>query len=147
MINVATVGVHIHKAPKPRVAVRVFWERSSTLSNKASPTARHSTSTEKMAALFVSVSFVNISRTLSLAEVLLARRSCRVAGSWSGSDPRSLGGGQVAVLCLHAASLAPCNEGIILLSRKIVCTTEHKEQTRTSENTPSRDCLETPRRT
>src|SRR5215210_4593937 len=55
MINVATVGVHIHKAARPRPG-----GRPSALINKASPTAMSSTSTEKMAALLVSVSVVNI---------------------------------------------------------------------------------------
>jgi hypothetical protein len=57
MINAATVGVHDHKIHIPKVGVS-----SSTLINKATPVAMHSTSTEKMAALVVSVSFVNIAQ-------------------------------------------------------------------------------------
>ena len=54
--------------------------RSRNLINKAAPTDMHSTRTEKMAALFVSVSFVNIPKTPSPAEEP-ARRSCLEAGS------------------------------------------------------------------
>jgi len=55
MINAARAGVDIHTAniAKPGGI-------SSILINKAAPTAMHSTSTEKIAALLVSVSFVNI---------------------------------------------------------------------------------------
>lgn len=42
--------------------------RPSILINKAAFTARHSTSTEKIAALLVSVSFVNRSEALSPTE-------------------------------------------------------------------------------
>src|SRR5918997_6692259 len=57
MINVATVGVDIHRAniAKPGGISRI-------LINNAAPTAMHSTRTEKMAALFVSASFVNITQ-------------------------------------------------------------------------------------
>jgi hypothetical protein len=55
MINVATVGVNDHTANRPKPG-----ERPSILITKAAPTDKHSTRTEKMAALFVSVSFVNI---------------------------------------------------------------------------------------
>jgi aminoglycoside/choline kinase family phosphotransferase len=59
MINVATVGVDIHKANMPKPIVS-----PSRLINKAAPTARAIRRTVKMAALFVSVSFVNIPQTL-----------------------------------------------------------------------------------
>jgi hypothetical protein len=48
--------------------------------SKAAPTARDNTSTAKIAPLVVSVSFVNISKTLSLAEEP-ARLSHLAAGS------------------------------------------------------------------
>jgi hypothetical protein len=54
MIKAATVGVDDHTAGRTKP------ERSSVLMSKAAPTDRHSTRTEKMAALLVSVSFVNI---------------------------------------------------------------------------------------
>jgi hypothetical protein len=60
MINVATVGVHDHKIHIPKVGVS-----SRILINKATPVARHSTSAEKMAALVVSVSFVNTAQPSS----------------------------------------------------------------------------------
>ena len=55
MIRAATVGVNDHKThmPMPEVSPSV---RITT----AAPTARHSTRTVKMAALLVSVSFVNM---------------------------------------------------------------------------------------
>src|SRR5215204_866612 len=84
MIKVATVGVIDHKLHIPGPG-----ERPRNLINSAVPTAMHSTSTEKIAALLVSVSFVNISRTLPLLAEEPARRSCLVAGSRSGSEPRS----------------------------------------------------------
>src|SRR5215210_2336737 len=62
----------------------------------------HSTRTEKMAALLVSASFVNIFRTPSLAEEP-ARRSClewQVVGRVATPD---LGGRQVAVSPSYAA--------------------------------------------
>src|SRR5215204_2476167 len=83
MIKVATVGVIDHKLHIPGPG-----ERPRNLINSAVPTAMHSTSTEKIAALLVSVRFVNISRTLPLAEEP-ARRSCLVVGSRSGSYPWS----------------------------------------------------------
>ena len=55
MIKVATVGVHDHTEKMTRVE-----EISRNLISKAAPTAMHSTRTEKIAALLVSVSFVNI---------------------------------------------------------------------------------------
>src|SRR5215208_4795936 len=98
MIKVATTGVHDHT----EAYTTKFEARSNMLIDKAAPTARHSTSTEKMAPLLVSASFVNISLTPSLAEEP-ARRSCLAAGSWWVATP-DLGGGQVAVLRLHVAS-------------------------------------------
>ena len=55
MINAATVGVidHMENMIGSEEILR-------NLMSKAAPTARHSTRTEKMAALVVSVSFVNI---------------------------------------------------------------------------------------
>jgi hypothetical protein len=55
MINAATVGVHDHKIHIPK-----FGVRSRNLVNTAATRAMSTTSTEKMAALFVSVGFVNI---------------------------------------------------------------------------------------
>src|SRR3712207_8184805 len=52
-----------------------FEARPSTLINRAAPTARHSTSTEKIAPLAVSVSFVNIFQTS------LDRKSTRLNSS------------------------------------------------------------------
>src|SRR5918995_6297890 len=63
----------------------------------------HSTSTEKMAALLVSASFVNIPSTPSLAEEP-AGRSCLAGQVVSRVASPNLGGGQVAVLRLRAAS-------------------------------------------
>src|SRR5215204_1400343 len=51
MIKAATVGVHDHKVHKAKPG-----GRSRNLMSKAAPTDRQSTSTEKMAALLVSVS-------------------------------------------------------------------------------------------
>src|SRR5215218_6332876 len=95
MIKAATVGVNDHKThiAKPGVSSR-------NLINKAAPTDMHSTRTEKMAALFVSGSFVNISRSPSLAEEP-ARRSCLAAVVGRVATP-DLGGGQVAVSPSHA---------------------------------------------
>jgi len=76
MIKAATVGVIDHK-----VHIAKPGGSSRNLMTKAAPKDKHSTRTEKTAALLVSVSFVNISRTPSLAEVL-ARYSCLEAGSW-----------------------------------------------------------------
>src|SRR5215216_556383 len=112
MINVATAGVDDHKAAKPKSGVS-----SSILSNKASPTAMHSTSTEKMAALLVSVSFVNISRTLPPA-VSSAECSCLVVGSRSGSYPwsrRRAGSGLALLRSVHATR----NYRILLLCEGI----------------------------
>jgi hypothetical protein len=55
MIKVATVGVHDHmeNMTPSEVILR-------NLISKAAPTARHSTRTAKIAALLVSVNFVNI---------------------------------------------------------------------------------------
>jgi len=55
MSNVATIGVNDHKVHIPGPGVN-----SRNLITKAVPTAMHSTRTAKMAALLVSVSFVNI---------------------------------------------------------------------------------------
>jgi len=76
MSKVATVGVMDHK-----LHITAPVEKSRNLINRAAPTDRHSTSTEKIAALLVSVSFVNISLTPSLAEEP-ARRSYLAAGSF-----------------------------------------------------------------
>src|SRR5215204_4580300 len=65
----------------------------------------HSTSTEKIAALLVSVSFVNISRTLPPA-VSSAECSCLVVGSRSGSYPwsrRRAGSGLALLRNVHVA--------------------------------------------
>src|SRR5215216_1190872 len=119
MIKAATVGVNDHKTHRAKPGVS-----SRNLINKAAPTDMHSTRTEKMAALFVSVSFVNISRTPSLAEEP-ARRSCLAAGSRSGSDPRSrrrAGSG----LALSRDVRVPRNEYTILLSEGNVCAPGHQ---------------------
>ena len=55
MINVARVGVHDHMEN-----MIGSEEILRNLMSKAAPTARHSTRTEKIAALLASVSFVNI---------------------------------------------------------------------------------------
>jgi hypothetical protein len=55
MIKAATVGVIDHNVQKAKPG-----GSSRNLMSKAAPTDRHSTSTEKIAALLVSVSFVNI---------------------------------------------------------------------------------------
>jgi hypothetical protein len=55
MIKAATAGVHDHKENVMRSE-----EILRNLMSKAAPTAIHSTSTAKMAALLVSVNFVNI---------------------------------------------------------------------------------------
>jgi hypothetical protein len=57
MIKVATVGVHDQMEN-----MTGSEDIPRNLMSKAAPTARHSTSTEKMAALLVSVSFVNITQ-------------------------------------------------------------------------------------
>jgi len=77
MIKVATVGVHDHMENK--IGFEVI---SRNLMSKAAPTARDSTSTVNMAPLLVSVSFVNIAKTLSLLAEEPARRSYLLAGSW-----------------------------------------------------------------
>src|SRR5829696_5842569 len=77
----------------------------------------HSTSTEKIAALLVSVSFVNISRTLPPA-VSSAECSCLVVGSRSGSDPwsrRRAGSGLALLRSVHATR----NYRILLLCEGI----------------------------
>jgi hypothetical protein len=76
MIKVATVGVIDHIENMTR-----FEETSRNLMSKAAPTAMHSTRTVKMAPLFVSASFVNIPKTLSLAEEP-AGLSYLLAGGW-----------------------------------------------------------------
>jgi hypothetical protein len=55
MINVARVGVMDHK-----LHITAPVEKSRNLINRAAPTDRQSTRTAKIAALLVSVSFVNI---------------------------------------------------------------------------------------
>jgi len=75
MIKVATVGVIDHMENMTR-----FEEISRNLISKAAPTARHSTSTAKMAPLLESVSFVNIPKTLSLLAKEPARLSYLLAG-------------------------------------------------------------------
>ena len=57
MIKVATVGVHDQMEN-----MTGSEEIPRNLMSKAAPTARHRTRTEKMAALLVSVSFVNINQ-------------------------------------------------------------------------------------
>jgi hypothetical protein len=57
MIKVATVGVHDQMEN-----MTGSEEMLRNLMSKAAPTAIHSTRTEKIAALFVSVSFVNITK-------------------------------------------------------------------------------------
>src|SRR5829696_865425 len=77
----------------------------------------HSTSTEKIAALLVSVSFVNISRTLPPA-VSSAECSCLVVGSRSGSYPwsrRRAGSGLALLRSVHATR----NYRILLLCEGI----------------------------
>jgi hypothetical protein len=69
MIKAATVGVKDHMVNRTKP-----WGRSRNLINKAAPTDRQSTSTEKIAALLVSLSFVNLPNIPSLA-LVLARRS------------------------------------------------------------------------
>jgi hypothetical protein len=59
MTNAAAVGVIDHKTHIPMLGLR-----SRILIDKAAPTAMSSTSTEKMAPLRVSVSFVNMPLTL-----------------------------------------------------------------------------------
>jgi hypothetical protein len=82
MTNVATVGVNDHKAH-----ITKFGGSSRILINKAAPTDMISARTEKMAALFVPASFVNIELdNLSPAEEA-AGCACLVAGSRPGSDP------------------------------------------------------------
>src|SRR5215216_4658339 len=130
MINVATVGVHIHKAARLNSPIR-FWGKSSILSNKASPTAMTSTSTEKMAALVVSVSLVNIPQPPSLAEEP-ARRSYLAAGRWPGSGPRSRrGAGSDPALSRDVK--VPRNECSILLESNALISEVFQ---RTSENSP-----------
>src|SRR5688572_14521674 len=65
MIKVATVGVHDQMENRTGSEVML-----RNLMSKAAPTARHSTRTVKMAALLVSVSFVNIT------QYPFSRRSC-----------------------------------------------------------------------
>jgi hypothetical protein len=55
MIKAATVGVIDHNVQKAKPG-----GSSRNLMSKAAPTDRHNTSTEKIAALLVSVSFMNI---------------------------------------------------------------------------------------
>jgi hypothetical protein len=57
MISAASAGVNMYKAAATNSEVM-----PSALITKAATRAMHSTSTEKMAALLVSVSFVNISQ-------------------------------------------------------------------------------------
>src|SRR5215218_8298308 len=83
MTNVAPVGVKDHKAH-----ITKFGGRSKILINKAAPTDMTSARTEKMAALFVSASFVNIELdNLSPAEEA-AGGGCIVARSRTRSDTR-----------------------------------------------------------
>src|SRR5215212_1689738 len=98
MIKAAAVGVMDHM-----VHMRRLGERPRNLMSKAAPTDRHSTRTEKMAALLVSVSFVNIARIHPLLAEEPVRRSYlerQVVGRVASPDL----GGQVAVLRLHAPS-------------------------------------------
>src|SRR4028119_1478926 len=105
MINAATVGVHDHKTHMPMPP-----ESSRILITKAAPVAITSTSTEKMAAWLVSVSFVNITQIPSPAASSTGR-SCLVA------TPADLGGGQVAVLHLHVALLSRPRNSCTILPR------------------------------
>src|SRR5215210_7857750 len=120
MIKAATVGVDDHTPArvKPR-------GRSRNLINKAAPTDKHSTSTEKMAALLVSASFVNIPETPSILAEETARRSCPTAGrklgSWPGSR-RGAGSGPGLLRDVHVAR----NGCILLLSEVSVCALGHK---------------------
>jgi hypothetical protein len=84
MINAATVGVNDHK-----VHITGPSGSSRNLINKAAPMDMHSTRTEKMADLLVSVSFGNIPCSPSLLAEELARRSCPMAGGRPGGGPRS----------------------------------------------------------
>src|ERR687889_1421529 len=126
MINVARVGVDDHTTPRPKPR-----GRSRNLINKAAPTDKQSTRTAKMAALLVSVNFVNIPNIPSLAEVL-ARQSYLERQVVGGVASPDLGRGQVAALRLHAAVAMPRNEGSILLTKEQVCATEHEESISTS---------------
>src|ERR671920_2533770 len=80
MTKAATTGVIDHT---PAIAKP---ERPNILINKAAPTAKRSTSTENIAPLLVSVSFVNIFRT-SLSGCL----SCSIRGGRIEAHP-PLGG-------------------------------------------------------
>src|SRR5215218_279349 len=79
MIKAATVGVNMYTAAPTNSEAM-----PSALITKAATRAMHSTRTEKMAALLVSVSFVNMTQTFPLAEEP-ARRSCLAAGSYTKS--------------------------------------------------------------
>jgi hypothetical protein len=82
MINAATVGVHDHKIHIPRLGAS-----SRLLIAKATAIAITNTSTEKIAAWLVSLSFVNKAYTPSSGKPL--GRSCLAAGSRLGSWPSS----------------------------------------------------------
>src|SRR5215211_7659849 len=106
MIKVATVGVHDHMEN-----MTGSEEILRNLMSKAAPTAMLSTSTVKIAALLVSASFVNIPKTLSLAEEP-ARRSYLERQAVGRVATPDLEGGQVAVspsyvtFTLHATTVA-----------------------------------------
>src|SRR5215218_11425015 len=94
---------------------------------KAAPRDRQSTSTAKIAALLVSVSFVNIPLTPSLAEEP-ARRSCLAAGSWLGGGPRSRRRAGSCPAPSRGLSW-PRNGRIILPSEGSVCALWHQNAT------------------
>src|SRR5215210_1132101 len=96
MINAATVGVISHRANIRRPGVS-----PSILINTAAPTAMHSTRTEKMAALLVSVSLVNIAFTPSPCTPFGGNSPARWQAVARVAGP-DLGRGQVAVLRLRA---------------------------------------------
>src|SRR5215210_517160 len=96
MINAAAVGVIDHKTHIPMLGVR-----SRNLINKAAPTDMHSTRTEKMAALLVSVSLVNIAFTPSPCTPFGGNSPARCQAVARVAGP-GLGGGQVAIPRLRA---------------------------------------------
>src|SRR5215212_4703196 len=100
MIKVATRGVSDHTEPH----TRKFEPRPSMSIARAATTARNSTRTEKTIPLFVSVSFVNIPKTLSILTEEPARRSYLERQVVGGVASPEIGGGQVAVSPSHATS-------------------------------------------
>jgi hypothetical protein len=96
MTNAAAVGVIDHKTHIPMLGAR-----SRILIVNAAPTDRSSTKTEKMAAFWVSVSFVNISWNPSPRTPFGGNIPARWQAVARVAGP-DLGGGQVAVLRLRA---------------------------------------------